>query len=55
MEIINLITALLCAFMVGMGTSNLISKPQISKKETYNWIVFYVVCCILNTICAVWL
>lgn len=55
MEIVNLITALFCAFMLGMYTSTLAIKPQLSKKEIkeiYFWIIFYIVCCILNTICA---
>lgn len=55
MEIVNLITALFCAFMVGMFTSNLVSKPQISKDKIYIWLVFYIVCCILNTICVFWI
>lgn len=58
MEIVNLITSLVCAFMLGMYTSTLAIKPQLSKKEIkeiHFWIIFYIVCCILNTICAVWL
>ena len=54
MEIVNLITALFCAFMLGMYVSCLFNRPQLSKREIYNWIVFYIVCCILNTICTLW-
>ena len=33
MEIINLITALFCALMLGMYTLTLAIKPQLSKKR----------------------